>query len=322
MFLTPRAMTDLAASASHDWDALKARIESQLHAMAGAPEPDEPLVRTAVRESLVGSGKRIRPILVDLAARDLGYDQPAALQVGCAIELVHTASLLLDDLPCMDDALTRRGKPTVHIRFGEDVAVLAAIALLGDAFGLAASVPGLSGEQRSALTLSLSQSVGMRGLVAGQYSDLRNVGQTSENSVIQLNDQKTGSLFVAAVEMAGILADAPTAQREQLRIYGIELGRAFQLFDDLLDVAGDAARMGKSNNKDSGKAVLAQGLGSKAMAKHIQAHLDTASGALAQLPNGAPHLRAFTDKLFGTPGAGIRRRGGRKPDSVLASLLA
>jgi geranylgeranyl diphosphate synthase type II len=314
-------MTDFAASASHDWDALKARIEVQLHALAGLPEPDEPLVRTAVRESLVSTGKRVRPILVDLAARDLGYNHPAAIQAGCAIELVHTASLLLDDLPCMDDALTRRGKPTVHIRFGEDVAVLAAIAMLGDAFGLAASIPDLSGEQRSALTLSLSRSVGLSGLVAGQYSDLRNVGQTTTDGVIQLNDQKTGSLFVAAVEMAGILADAPTAERQQLRIYGIELGRAFQLFDDLLDVAGDAARMGKSNNKDAGKAVLAQGVGSKAMACHIQAHLDTASSALDQLPNGAPHLRAFTSKLFGEPGV-IAKRNGRKPDSVLASLLA
>lgn len=314
-------MTDHAASTSHDWDALKARIESQLHAMTGVADPDEPLVRTAVRESLVGSGKRIRPILVDLAARDLGYDQPAALQAGCAIELVHTASLLLDDLPCMDDALTRRGKPAVHIRFGEDVAVLAAIALLGDAFGLAASVPGLTGEQRSALTLSLSQSVGLRGLVAGQYSDLRNVGQTSADGVVKLNDQKTGSLFVAAVEMAGILADAPGEHRQQLRIYGIELGRAFQLFDDLLDVAGDAQRMGKGNNKDAGKAVLAQRLGYQSMAGHIQEHLDKATDALDQLPAGAPHLRAFTMTLFGHPGAGGRQRGD-KPDSVLASLLA
>jgi geranylgeranyl diphosphate synthase type II len=314
-------MTEHAASASHDWDALKERIEVQLHALAGTPEPEEPLVRTAVRESLVGTGKRVRPILVDLAARDLGYNQPAAVQAGCAIELVHTASLLLDDLPCMDDALTRRGKPAVHIRFGEDVAVLAAIAMLGDAFGLAASIPGLSGEQRSALTLSLSRSVGLSGLVAGQYSDLRNVGQTSTDGVIQLNDQKTGSLFVAAVEMAAILAEAPAPERQQLRIYGLELGRAFQLFDDLLDVAGDAVRMGKSNNKDAGKAVLAQGAGSKAMASHIQAHLDTASGALAQLPNGAPHLRDFTRKLFGEPG-GTANGNGRKPDSVLASLLA
>ncbi|MBS9719087.1 polyprenyl synthetase family protein [Tianweitania sp. BSSL-BM11] len=315
-------MTDLTAPANQDWDALKARVDVQLRAITGAPEPDEPLVRTAVRESVMGAGKRVRPILVDLAARDLGYDQPAALQAGCAIELVHTASLLLDDLPCMDDALTRRGKPTVHIRFGEDVAVLAAIAMLGDAFGLAASVPGLSGEQRSALTLSLSQSVGMRGLVAGQYSDLRNVGNVSENNVVELNDQKTGSLFVSAVEMAGILADASAMQREQLRIYGLELGRAFQLFDDLLDVAGDAARMGKSNNKDAGKAVLAQGLGSKAMAERIQAHLDTALHALDHLPDGAPNLRAFTDKLFGKPAAGMQPHGGGKNGSVLTSLLA
>ena len=309
------------AQASQDWNVLKARVEAHLRALSGPVEPNEPLVRTAVRESLLAPAKRIRPMLVDLAARDLGHHSPAALHAGCAIELVHTASLLLDDLPCMDDALTRRGRPSAHIRFGEDVAVLAAIALLGDAFGVVACLPDLAGEQKSALSLSLSQAVGMSGLVAGQYSDLRNTGQADPTGVVQLNDQKTGSLFVSAMEMAAILADASPDQRRNLRSFGVELGRAFQLFDDLLDVAGDASRMGKSNNKDVGKAILAQGIGADGMVEHIRAHLQEASAALDALPDGAPLLRAFTAMLFGaslapTTGSEVEQ------EPLLTALLA
>lgn len=285
-------------SAREELAHLKVRIERHLVALAGPAHPDEPALRTAVRESMLTSGKRLRPMMVDLAARDLGFVSDVSLQAGCAIELVHTASLLLDDLPCMDDALTRRGQPTAHIRYGEDVAILASIALLSDAFALPHQLPGLTGDQKSALSAVLAQAVGMNGLVAGQFSDLRNNGRQGEN-LEELNDRKTGALFVAAVRTASILADAPPASRHALDRYGQQLGRAFQLFDDLLDVAGDPERMGKNNGMDDGKGLAAQMSTRENLRLQVKQHLLEAVAALESLPGGAPRLLAFTTFLFG-----------------------
>ncbi|MBP0437604.1 polyprenyl synthetase family protein [Tianweitania sediminis] len=287
-------------SAREELEHLKVRIERHLVALVGSAHPNEPVLRTAVRESVLSSGKRLRPMMVDLAARDLGFVSDVSLHAGCAIELIHTASLLLDDLPCMDDALTRRGQPTIHIRYGEDVAILASIALLSDAFALPSRLPDLTGDQKSDLAGVLAQAVGMNGLVSGQFSDLRTAGRPGE-SIQDLNDRKTGALFVAAMRMAGILANASPSSQQALGVFGVELGRAFQLFDDLLDVAGDPERMGKNNGMDHGKTIAAQQSTSEALMAQVHSHLSNAVAALERVPGGAPRLLAFTNFLFGDP---------------------
>lgn len=262
-------------------------------------DPDADLVEAAMREAVCSPGKRLRTLMTVLAARDLGWDGPASLDAGCAIELVHAASLILDDLPCMDDADMRRGRPAVHVRFGEDVAVLAAIALLTRAYGLVAGAPGLRGDQRAAMVSVLSDAVGTKGLVGGQLADLRGGdGAASPGKAAAVNERKTAALFVAALEMACILGGGSHDCRGRFRTFGRELGQAFQILDDLLDVVGDPALVGKPTGQDAGKPTLIHLLGEEAGWIRLRHHVSAAVTALSGLPNGAERLAGLMDVIF------------------------
>ncbi|WP_213881520.1 polyprenyl synthetase family protein [Pseudomonas sp. dw_358] len=256
-------------------------IEARLVQLLPAIGNERDLVAQAMRDCTLAPGKRMRPLLLLLAARDLGCQDKAALDMACAIEMVHAASLVLDDMPCMDDAQLRRGQPTTHKRYGEDVAILAAIALLSRAFGVVAAAAGISPLVRTQLVATLANAVGMQGLVRGQFEDLREGTRPRSAEEISLtNDLKTGVLFSATLEMACLLAGADEPTRTALQGFALELGQAFQLYDDLQDNCADSA---KDQGKDAGKSTLVALLGEACVRRRLTAHLQQAQGFLGQV---------------------------------------
>jgi geranylgeranyl diphosphate synthase type II len=193
-----------------------------------------------------------------LTAEALGGRAADAIDAACAIEMVHTASLMIDDLPCMDDASQRRGKPANHIAHGEDIAILGAISLISDAFGLIARDPRLPPDVKTDLVDSLSVAIGVDGLCAGQELDLRDISEHSDAaSLAQLQYQKTGALFVACLEAGARIAGLGAEALEPLRTFGAHAGLAFQILDDLLDAVGQSAVTGKDHRADTGKQTYA-----------------------------------------------------------------
>ena len=277
---------------------LRATIDARLARLIPAEPADGDLVKRAMHEAVLAPGKRLRPLMTLLAARDLGCDGPAAVDIGCALELVHTASLLLDDLPCMDNATLRRGIPPVHVRHGEDVAVLASIALLAQAYGLLAAAPQVSAEQRNRLVGILSDAVGVHGLVGGQYADLRAGGPRSAAEVAITYDRKTGSLFVAALEMVCVIGNSDGECRGRMRTFAKELGQAFQLLDDLLDRDGDQETAGKDVGRDVGKPTLVAVIGRESSRRRLGDHVGKAIAASAGLPRGRNRLGHLVRSVF------------------------
>ena len=274
-------------------EAVNTRLEQLLPA---GNERDR--VSAAMREGTLTPGKRIRPLLLLLAAQDLGCDKNSSglLDLACAVEMVHAASLMLDDMPCMDDALLRRGRPTIHRQFGEDVAILSSVALLSSAFGIVASAEGLSGANRAQAVVELSAAVGLQGLVRGQYQDL-NDGPACRKSeaIAKTNDLKTSMLFDATLQMAALAADATPAVREKLRCFAQDLGQAFQLLDDLADCHSGT---GKDINQDDGKSTLVALLGSDEVHQRLHQHLHSADQHFAFVCKQGFATRRFMHTWF------------------------
>jgi len=223
------------------------RLRQVLPPADSAPRP----LVDAVRDICLRAGKRVRPRLAMLSTVHFGGRELAALDFGCALELIHAASLVVDDLPCMDDAAMRRGKPTVHRRFGEDTAVLSAIALLNHAYGVVARDASVDAATRLALVALLSETVGFHGLVSGQFRDLRDPeALRDEAALTSLNYQKTGVLFAAALVGGAMIAGADQAAQARARLFANRMGLAFQLWDDLQDSVSTFETMGKDVRKD------------------------------------------------------------------------
>jgi geranylgeranyl diphosphate synthase type II len=207
----------------------------------------------AMNYSLLAGGKRLRPILTIEACRLCGGTAERALPFACAVEMIHTYSLIHDDLPCMDNDELRRGKPTNHMVFGEATAVLAGDGLLTAAFetmleGAKEGEP-LRGMEAA---LCLARAAGAAGMVGGQILDMAGEGRSlSMPDVEELQQLKTGALIAAAAEMGGIIAGAGETERSALRRYAQKLGLAFQIRDDMLDVTGDTASLGKPVGSDA-----------------------------------------------------------------------
>ncbi|SFU77824.1 polyprenyl synthetase family protein [Halomonas korlensis] len=271
-------------------------IGTRLAALLPPADSEQDRVGLAMRTSLLSGGKRIRPTLLVLAGRGLGNNSPALLDLGCAVEMVHGASLILDDLPCMDDALLRRGQPTIHRQFGEDVAMLAAVALLTDAFRLVASIPGVPAEARVQLIARLAEASGMQGLVKGQYRDLHdNAHLCSAHAALTTNELKTGALFEAAMAMAAIASEAGAFATASLSRFAQALGQAFQLHDDLTD---DHGGYGKDAGQDRGRTTLVALLGTEAVRCRLGVHLEEAEGHLAQIFGPDQSIRRYVHVLF------------------------
>ncbi|AXA93579.1 polyprenyl synthetase family protein [Massilia sp. YMA4] len=290
---------------------LRQEVDERIEALLAEGGDDGDLLANAMRAAALGSGKRMRPLLLMLVARDLGCTSPGLIDVACAVEMVHAASLVLDDMPCMDNAMLRRGRPAVHVQFGEDVAILAAIGLLSRAFCVLSSAESIPSAVRTRLVCTLSQTIGTQGLVRGQFQDLRG-GQRSADEIATTNELKTGVLLGVAVEMAAIVAEAGDDVAHSLRAFALAAGHAFQIRDDFQD-SGDSAVTGKDTGKDVGKATLINTLGSDEAQRRLAAYLREAERHLAAAVGNAQGTRRFVQGLFDTERGGIRLAPERLP---------
>ena len=214
---------------------------------------DEPFARLneAMRYSLLAGGKRLRPVLAMAFCEVCGAPAETALDPACALELLHTYSLIHDDLPCMDDDELRRGKPTNHIVFGEGTAVLAGDCLQAEAFGtiLRSALPA---DRRAECARILADAVGLDGMCGGQFLDMQWEGKTlSEQELTEINSRKTGALIIAACQMGVAAAGGDEAMLESAAQFGAALGMAFQIRDDVLDVISTAEKLGKPIGSDA-----------------------------------------------------------------------
>jgi geranylgeranyl diphosphate synthase type II len=279
-------------------DQLRQQLEERIarHLMQSPEQAD--LLTLAMRAGALGAGKRMRPLLLMLVARDLGCDSTALVDVACAVEMVHAASLILDDMPCMDNAMLRRGEPTIHVRFGEDVAILAAIGLLSRAFGILAAAQEIPAAIRARLVVKLSETVGDQGLVKGQFLDLRGERRTAAEIAVT-NELKTGVLLGVAVDMAAIIAESDDCVAQSLRAFALAAGQAFQIRDDFQDGPGnDSAHTGKDTGKDLGKPTFVNTLGHDEARRRLDRHLIDAERHLHAALGGAGHTRRFVAGLF------------------------
>ncbi len=204
----------------------------------------------AMRYSLLAGGKRIRPMLVLEFCRVTGGDPSAALPVACAVEMLHTYSLIHDDLPCMDNDALRRGRPTNHVVYGECTATLAGDALQGEAFGtiLRSALPA---ERRARCAMHLANAVGLDGMCGGQFLDMEGEGKDlTAGQLDEINSRKTGALLTAACLMGVAAAGGSEEQEEAAARYGAAIGAAFQIRDDMLDVLSTEAELGKPIGSD------------------------------------------------------------------------
>jgi len=254
----------------------------------------------AMRHSLLAGGKRIRPVLALATCESLGERAEDLLPAAAAIELVHTYSLIHDDLPAMDDDDLRRGRPTCHKLFGEDTAILAGDALFAEAVQLVAEHQPGSAETRVGILREISRATGVAGMVGGQYLDLKDAGQESPDALRRVHALKTGRLMSCAVHCALVLARPEPAIDLALRRFARELGLLFQIVDDILDVEGSEADLGKAVGADARQNkityVSVHGL-EEARRLAGEAHA-RALESLATLPGRTEDLVGITDLTF------------------------
>ena len=229
---------------------LQEKADAYLESLRFADEPRAAGLEEAMRYSLLAGGKRIRPVLVLATAEALGHEPDEVLPLAAAIEMIHTYSLIHDDLPAMDDDELRRGQPTCHVAFGEDVAILAGDALFAEALSLA--LERQAGDPAHVLDAlrELVKAAGAGGMVGGQYLDIKAAGDLAPDELRRLHELKTGRLIAASVGCvlsAFGLSGPPTLP---YRRFAAELGVLFQIVDDILDVTGDEAELGKPRGSD------------------------------------------------------------------------
>lgn len=267
---------------------------------AAVPQSEGPAARLdeAMRYSLLDGGKRLRPIIALASCEAVGGRLHDAIAFACAVEMIHTYSLIHDDLPCMDDDDLRRGRPTSHKVYGEAMATLAGDALLTDAFGvlarspLAARAPALVAETLA----ELSEAAGSRGMVAGQVIDLLGEGRAIELAELEyLHGRKTGALFLVSVRGGARLGGARSEQMKSLSEYARALGLCFQVVDDILDLEASTEQMGKRTRKDyaHGKNTYPRLLGLERSREFARELSNRAIGALSDFDERAEPLRAL-----------------------------
>jgi geranylgeranyl diphosphate synthase type II len=271
------------------------RIDRRLPELLPSTRERPVEIHEAMHYAATGSGKRVRPVLTLVVAEMFGERSPWVLDVACAIEMVHACSLVLDDLPSMDDASLRRGRPTVHRKFGENVALLASLALLNRGYALVAeSAQHLALRRYTAedMVHHLAAAIGSEGLIGGQALDLLSRPEDLDLHLLEyIHSHKTGALFMAAGELGAMAADAKRRDLEIVARYAKNLGLAFQIADDLLDVLSTPEETGKDGGKDEGKVTFVKLLGvpgARALADEL---LGFAIDSLAPLGKKAEPLR-------------------------------
>jgi geranylgeranyl diphosphate synthase type II len=286
-------------------DDLRREVEDYLATLRfGGKEPATSGLDESMRYSLLAGGKRIRPVLALATARAIDHPHDV-LPLAAALELIHTYSLIHDDLPAMDDDDLRRGRPTNHKRFGEDVAILAGDGLYAEAFRH--MLTHQIGDARAILAAvcELASATGVDGMVGGQYMDVRNLADKGDTTLRRLHELKTGRLIGASVECVLLLAGEREASRlPSFREFAAELGVLFQIVDDILDVTGTEADLGKPQGSDErhGKLtyVSAHGLeGARRMA--AESHANAQAALRRAAPEGAAELEQITDFIYRRP---------------------
>jgi len=258
----------------------------------------------AMRYSLLARGKRIRPVLALSTAEALGCDPSDLMPSAAAIELIHTYSLIHDDLPAMDDDDLRRGVPTCHVVYGDDVAILAGDALFAEAMRLVCEEQGGGPAVQVGILRELSRATGVAGAVGGQYLDLTGAGAGGPGALAAMHALKTGRLMAVSVHIALVLAPPPPEQDAIYRAFAREVGLLFQIVDDILDVAGSEAEMGKAVGADErmGKVTYTSLHGMDRARELAAESRGRAMALLDGLPGPVDDLAAIADTAFARQG--------------------
>ena len=301
----PAQKTDLFADdVTAQLKSVKTVIETRLANIVPSAQTWPIRLHEAQRYALLSPGKRFRPLLCVFIAMGGGVQHgpamAAAIDTACVAEMVHAASLILDDLPCMDNASIRRNQPTAHIAFDESTAILSATALLNGGFGVLAQLQHISAQQRVEMIDLLSYAVGSKGLIAGQMGDLENTNHgASVEEIERLNMLKTGALFDFSIEAAAILAELSASQRATLKEFSYNLGLAFQLMDDVKDTVMSDTQAEKSVGRDIGKATILALTGSEACKKRLNGYITRAKDELASARlSNVDMLNTILDQQF------------------------
>lgn len=283
-------------------DRVGEEIDATFSILLSSPGDARDNLYAAMRHAAIGGGKRLRPLLVTATAGLFNVDREIAVKAGAAVEAIHVYSLIHDDLPCMDDDDMRRGKPTVHRAFDEATAVLAGDSLHALAFEiLASSTAHADPFVRSELIAALALASGPDGMAGGQMMDLEAEKATFDlPTVTRLQALKTGALIAASVEMGAILGHVPAEGRGSLRAYARDIGLAFQIADDILDIEGDEALAGKALHKDeaAGKATFVSLMGLERAREQASALVKQAVGHLASYGSEANLLREIAHYIL------------------------
>ena len=280
-------------------DELRLAVEGYLESLRFASEPATEGLEEAMRYSLLAGGKRIRPVLALATAKAIGRDPSTVMPFAAAVELIHTYSLIHDDLPPMDDDDLRRGEPTCHRKFGEDVAILAGDGLYAEAFRLVLSEQGGEPADVLAAVRELAAATGVTGMVGGQYIDVADRAPAGPDGLRHLHELKTGRLIGASVECVLTLGRASQPATIAYRAFAAELGVLFQIVDDILDVTGTDAALGKTARSDErhGKRTYVSEFGLDGARDLARESHGKARAALAQA-GPAPELEQVTDFIY------------------------
>ncbi len=279
--------------------AIRKAIDERLGAIMDAQPEGDHDTAAAMRYSLLAPGKRLRGVLTVMVGECLGVDRERCLIPGCAIEMAHAASLVVDDLPCMDDATLRRGLPANHIRFGEDISILASVCLITEAFRIVSESDQLTADMRLRITALLSRSIGLKGLIGGQEKDLRGLAADSEAAaVVVIHRKKTAALFVAAAEAGAIVADASPENMGLVREFAERIGLAFQTLDDIIDTFGYANSAGKNTQQDAGRPNMVSIVGRDRALKDLMLQVQNAKTFLSTFGSLGHPLGQLAQSIF------------------------
>jgi geranylgeranyl diphosphate synthase type II len=276
------------------------RVEAALARLA--PREGSPDVEAAIAHSLFAPAKRLRPVLALLVAEVLRAESAPVLPAACAVEMVHTASLILDDLPSMDDASRRRGRPACHVAHGEANAILAAFALINRAFEVLAEDDGaLATGTRLNLARELAAAVGLQGMIAGQAADLAFTDRAVDFATLEyIHSRKTGALFTCCAALGAAAGGAHDDERRALVAYAKNLGLAFQIVDDLLDAVG-GTEAGKDLRQDLRKTTFVSFAGVEGARQIARELIETSIAALAGFSDRAEPLRELARYVVARP---------------------
>ena len=274
----------------------RAEVEGALERVVPPATAWPPRLHSAIHHSLFAGGKRLRPILCLAAAEAVGGQWRSIVEASCGLEMIHTYSLIHDDLPALDNDDLRRGVPTCHVAFGEDIAILAGDALLTHGLGVLARWP--EGERYAAAKIrvleTVVEAIGTSGMIGGQVADLEAEQEAapSPELVLSIHENKTGRLLAASLAVGGILSFAASDVLERLDLYGQKIGLAFQIKDDLLDVESDAVTLGKTSGKDAaaGKATFPVVWGVDRSHRVLETTIEEAVELARGLRGGGGHL--------------------------------